>query len=166
MATETAIALEEYLQTSYEGVDREYVDGEVVERAMPDLFHSRVQQAFATIFGPLIQSKGIEALAELRVRLAEDRVRIPDYCVFAERQTERFPSTPPLVAVEIVSLDDLYSTLIQKLGEYHAWGVRHVWLVDPYQKRLSVFDQHGLRSVEKYELPALGLTIEPGDLFD
>ncbi len=44
------MTIDEYLRTSYEGTDREYVDGEVVERSMPSLDHSEIQVRWIEIF--------------------------------------------------------------------------------------------------------------------
>ena len=51
MSTRTKISLEEYLHTSFEdGPDREYVDGELVERAMPTFEHGLLQGRWLEIF--------------------------------------------------------------------------------------------------------------------
>jgi Uma2 family endonuclease len=41
--TKTLMTAEEYLRTSFEGVDREYVDREIVERPMPTYDHGEIQ---------------------------------------------------------------------------------------------------------------------------
>ena len=41
--TKSAISKEDYLRTSFEGLDREYVDGEIVERTLPNFLHSKTQ---------------------------------------------------------------------------------------------------------------------------
>jgi len=38
------LPLEQYVATSFEGVDREYVAGEVIERAVPNGYHGILQQ--------------------------------------------------------------------------------------------------------------------------
>jgi len=43
MSTKTFIAVNEYLHASFGGSDRDYLDGEVVERNMGELPHSLVQ---------------------------------------------------------------------------------------------------------------------------
>ena len=52
------ITLDNYVRRSFDGPDAEYVDGEIVERAMPKLSHS--EYAFQTIafsaLGPLRMS--------------------------------------------------------------------------------------------------------------
>ena len=53
MGVQTAISLEEYLHTSYHGLDREFRDGEVVERTMPGLFTWRMPVASGNLLhGP------------------------------------------------------------------------------------------------------------------
>ena len=166
MATKTLVSLEEYLHTSFDGTDAEFVSGEVVERSMPDLNHTDVQQRFADIFGVLRRAGKVHPGAELRMRLAPELVRIPDYCAFRQKPTERVPTTPPFLAVEILSRDDRESDLTHKLAEYRDWGVEHIWVVDPNKRRLSVFDAAGLRSVDRFELREFDLVLTPTDLFD
>ena len=38
---QTLVSVEEYLNTSYDGADREYVDGRIVERNLGEKDHSR-----------------------------------------------------------------------------------------------------------------------------
>jgi len=53
----------------------------------------------------------------------------------------RVPDAPPLLVAEVLSLDDRLTAVREKLEEYKAWGVAHVWLVDPHTKRLYMCDQ-------------------------
>jgi Uma2 family endonuclease len=50
------------------------------------------------------------------------------------------PDTPPLVAIEILSPDDRLIEVRQKLEEYQAWGVPHIWLIDPRSHRFYTCD--------------------------
>ena len=45
MAIATLIPVEEYLHTSYEDGDREYVNGEVIERTLGDIDHTDLQSS-------------------------------------------------------------------------------------------------------------------------
>ena len=115
MATQTALSIEDYLDTPFDGVEPEYVEGEVVERAMPDPEHVETTQEIAFAFGALHRARRLWCGPELRVQIGSDRVRIPDYCVYRERPAHSLPTTPPLVVVEVVSPDDRYSELNEKL---------------------------------------------------
>jgi Uma2 family endonuclease len=53
----------------------------------------------------------------------------------------------------------------EKLEEYRAWGVQHVWLVDPYQRRLYTCDA-GLAEVGSFRVPELDLDITPAEIFE
>jgi Uma2 family endonuclease len=64
MGVHTAIPLEEYLDTTFEGLDREFRDGEVVERSMPDFIHGECQLPA----GRFLFSPEKEALACIRAR--------------------------------------------------------------------------------------------------
>jgi hypothetical protein len=43
MGAKTALSVEQYLQTSFPGQDKEYRDGEVVERSLPTFLHGKPQ---------------------------------------------------------------------------------------------------------------------------
>lgn len=165
-AAAAVITVKDYLGMSFDGPDAEYVDGEIVERPMNDLPHVRIQQRLAEVFGPLRKQRGIEPGPELRVLVAKTRIRIPDYIVFRELQTEKTPSSPALLVVEVVSPSEPYSALIRKLEDYRAWGAEHIWVIDPELKRLSVYRNGGdLLHVEQLELPELGVVVTAADLF-
>jgi Uma2 family endonuclease len=90
MASRLQVAPEEYLSMSFEGLDREYVRGEIVERSIPDYPHGRMQAALGARFWPLRQSHRLFVCSETRMRLAPDLYRIPDVAVFADLE----PSEP------------------------------------------------------------------------
>ncbi|HEV8145270.1 MAG TPA: Uma2 family endonuclease [Bryobacteraceae bacterium] len=165
MGAQTAHSLEEYLRTSFEGVDREYRDGELVERSLPDPTHGLTQMNLGAFFVALRKTTSIFPCSETRVRLREGLILIPDVCVFLETPQKRLPDTPPLIAIEILSPDDRHLAVRSKLEEYRAWGVPHVWLIDPYLRRLYKCDE-GLVEVPSLALPEFGVELTPADLFE
>ena len=98
------------------------------------------------------------------MRLAEDLYRIPDIAMWTE-QPEQLPSSPPLLVVEVTSPDDRLYDLLQKLDEYRAWGVEHIWLVEPELKQFHVYDHGSLREVQVLELPQFGFRMTTTELF-
>ena len=165
MGARTAISLERYLHTTFPDVDREYRDGEIVERSLPDYLHGRVQGAIFAFFWALRTELALFPCVETRMRLRSNLVLIPDVAVFYPNEPSRVPDSPPLLVAEVLSLDDRLTAVREKLEEYKAWGVPHVWLVDPHLKRLYTCDE-GLTEVNSLQIPELGVELLPGSLFD
>lgn len=156
MATTIRVSPQDYLRMTKESdrPDSEYVRGEIVERGMPDLVHSGAQKRLIVIFSSMEDLHRVYAFPELRLQLAEDVFRVPDVTVFSGAPPSQLvPDRPPLCVVEIVSRDDRYTELLQKLDEYHRWGVQHIWVVDPWLERLSVYDGSDLRQIAELGLP-------------
>ena len=165
MATKTRITEEQYLGLTFEP-DAEFVRGEIAERSMPDYLHSKIQGLLLIWFGRLMERHRVQPCPELRMHLGPGVYRVPDVALIAGPEPEvRFPDTPPLVTVEIVSLDDRYPDVIEKLEEYRKWGVPHIWLVDPHKKRLGVYHESGLQDVSSLALPEYNFEIPAQVLF-
>jgi len=157
------ISEQEYLATQYEH-EPEWIDGEVVERSMPDWPHSKTQSDLASLIPRRHSGVSLWKGTELRVKIS-GRHRVIDFCVFAgEEPKGRPPSGPPVIAVEILSPDDSMSKLIDKFQEYKSWGVKHVWLIDPDHKQFYTFDGE-LRPVPVLSLPEYGISITQHTLF-
>lgn len=166
MAMTALVAAEEYLRSSFEGLDREFVDGEVVERTVPNFLHSKIQWILCGLFFVLSRRFALVAAAELRLALIPGSLyRLPDVSVFAGPEpVEAAPSVPPLVVVEILSPDDRMAEMLGKLREYREFGVSHVWLVDPEGRQFYVFEAGGLHPVAEFALAEYEFVIRLADL--
>jgi len=167
MATSTNVPVEAYLQTSYDP-DMEYVDGALVERHVGERRHSRLQSLIvAVLMAREVQGK-FHVYTEQRVHvLARATYRIPDVCVMAlPYRAESVFTQPPHLAIEILSPDDRPADLLEKVSEYLNFGVPHVWIPDPYRRRLQEADGDGLRDCPDLvvETNLVGL-VDFGDLF-
>jgi len=167
MSTKSAVSIEEYLRTSFPDLDREYVDGEIVERALPDQLHSKTQWRLDGICWDLAKTRPLHGRPELRSRVATTRVRIPDVSIYAgSKPTEDVPTQQrPLVAIEILSPDDRHSDLMQKFEEYRAWGVPQIWLVDPRQRRLHTYENGSLHEIADLLIPEFDVRITAAEIF-
>jgi len=102
---------------------------------------------------------------ETRLRLRKNLVLIPDVTVFHPTEPcSGLPEFPPLIAIEVLSSDDRLTKVRSKLEEYRAWGVKHVWLVDPRQRRMYTCG-NGLTEVASLRVLEFDLEILPGDIF-
>jgi Uma2 family endonuclease len=106
MSTATRVSLEEYPATSYRP-DREFLDEEVLRRHVGEFMRGALQSRFGFVFTLNTTAWSIKASTEQRLRLATNRFRIPDVCVFEANQIiAAVPATPPLLCIEILSKDD------------------------------------------------------------
>src|SRR5260221_402487 len=154
MASKTLVPVEEYLRAGFDEPEPEYLDGEIIERHLGSFPHSEAQARLLDFFRSLKQSFNLFAYPELTLRLAPSRYRVADVAVFCGgRPSEEYPTDPPQFAIEIVSKDDSHVAIVEKLMEYHTWGVKYVWLVDPWNRKFFVYDGSGLHDVPAFELP-------------
>jgi Uma2 family endonuclease len=164
MSTKTQIRSEDYLRMTFEH-DAEFVHGEIVERGMPDEIHSAIQFLILLRFGSLINSYPLYPRPEIRMKVARNAYRVADIAVFAGSHPPAIPETPPLVIVEIISKDDRYLDLMQKLEEYREWGVPHIWVIDPSTRRFSMYTELGLQNVSSFGLHDYPFQLTPAELF-
>lgn len=145
MATLTSVPVEEYLRTTYDP-DREYVDGQLVERHVGEYYHSRLQIILGAELYRREVDHGFRVFTEQRVRVSDGpRYRIPDLCVKALPHQITPILVRPDLAVEIVSPDDEPVEMLEKIADYQAAGIPHIWVVNPYKRTLIEADQSGIR---------------------
>ena len=143
MATTALISAEEYLATTYRP-DCDYVDGEVQERNLGERWHSSVQMMIGAIFAQHRRDWKLVPLPEQRVQVSPTRFRVPDVCVI--RATDPFTPilhTPPLLCVEVLSPEDRFSRILERVEEYLQMGVPHVWIIDPCSRDIWTVEQNG-----------------------
>ena len=161
------IGVEEYLDLVFEDrPEPDYVDGEVVERALPTILHSKIQGLLILLLSPLLSRVRLLILPELRVQIEARRYRVVDLAVYREPFPEgRYGTTPAFVVVEIISQDDRHSRLADRLEDYRRWGVPHIWMVDPQVKRLYEYSEAGLLQFPALRLPEFDFEISAQELF-
>ncbi|MBV9769455.1 MAG: Uma2 family endonuclease [Bryobacterales bacterium] len=167
MQARTEIGVEEYLDLVFpDRPEPDYVHGEVVERSLPTPIHSQIQALLILLMAPLLQRTRLFLLPELRVRIEPHVFRVADLAVYRESCPQgRYASAPAFVTIEIVSPDDRYSELTQRLEDYRRWGVPHVWLVDPQLKRLYEYTDAGLLQHASLRLSEFEFEISSNELF-
>ena len=165
MGTKAALPVEEYLRTAFPDLDKEYRDGVLVERSLPDYLHSKTQGLLVALFAALRKAFPVFVCPELRVQVRTGLIRIPDISVYYPNEPqERVPATPPFVAIEILSPDDKMANVRSKLAEYRTWGVSHAWLVDAHSRRMYTYDAE-LVEVSVLSIPELNMEVTPADIF-
>jgi Uma2 family endonuclease len=144
MATGTLVSVEEYLNTSYDP-DREYVDGEIVERNVGEKEHSRLQFLLGLYLGAREKQWGIVGFTEQRVQVTPTRFRIPDICVvIAPEPEDAIFYSPPFLCIEILSREDRYHAMLEKIDDYLNFGVKYVWVIDPKTRKAHIYSASGV----------------------
>jgi Uma2 family endonuclease len=165
MATLVALPVEEYLRTAYHP-DREYVDGQLVERNVGEYFHGRLQALLAALLVSRERQRRYRVITELRIRIGPARYRIPDLCVVALPHKVSPVLEKPDLAIEIVSPDDRFSSVFEKVAEYLQAGIPNVWVIDPYQRVVFEADSAGVREAPSHRVTtSLTGEVDFGELF-
>ena len=145
--TGTPISLEEYISTVYDP-DREYVDGEAIERNMGEFDHAGLQTAIAALLYGQRREAGIYVFVELRVQTSPTRFRVPDVTVTTRKGKGRILREPPFLCIEILSPEDRVSRMEARIADYLRFGVEFIWLIDPQERRAWTYTREGRRETD------------------
>jgi Uma2 family endonuclease len=154
------VSVDEYLNTSYPDGDREYLDGQIVERHMGTPGHSALQKIIIVHLAAFEQTFQIAVRPECRTRVQETRYRVPDVLVMTRpfRQNDRVVLDAPLMIVEVLSPDDRMKDTLQRFREYEALGVRYIVQMDPEDRTTFLFANGDLtrRDLTSFDVPDRG----------
>src|SRR5579863_1528704 len=106
------VPVEEYLSTAYDP-DVEFVDGVLVERNVGDWLHSLIQSN--VLFALRRKYPHLKVVAELRSSVTGTRYRLPDISVLLAAPQTRYLLDAAFLVVEVLSVDDVMSTVLEKL---------------------------------------------------
>jgi Uma2 family endonuclease len=131
-----------------DAVNYELVDGKLVERSM-GYESSAIAAQILVLLGLFLRGKGLGHLAGSDASYQcfprePSKVRKPDVSFV---RTGRFPGEtrpkghspiPPDLAIEVVSPNDLYHEVEEKVNDYLAVNVPLVWVVDPESRTVRI----------------------------
>ncbi|HET8637027.1 MAG TPA: Uma2 family endonuclease [Acidobacteriaceae bacterium] len=147
------VPVEVYLHSSYEP-DAEYVDGTIEHRPAPEYDHASWQQAVMEWFWQRTREWNVRVLPSLRVQVARNRFRVPDVTVLDRNQPiEQIITHSPMAVFEILSPEDSMMRMTQKLGEYAAMGIPHIWVIDPANRQAWRFHDNQLNLASSFGDP-------------
>lgn len=127
--------IETYLSTSYHP-DREFIDGELLERTVGLKRHGLAQAQTAVWFGARKETLRLQPLLSMWMQISSSRIRVADLvlCELPLPDEEVF-TTPPYLCIEIMSPDDTIAAMQDRLDDYLAFGLPNIWVVDPWKRR-------------------------------
>jgi len=157
------VSVEEYLHSTYDP-DCDYVDGEVLERNWGDRDHSTLQTELIFYLRARRKTWDIFVVPEQRVQVSPTRFRVPDICVYAGAgPQDQIFRTPPFICIEILSPEDRWERMQQKIDDYLRFGVPYVWVINPRDQRAWACTKDGNAEVPdgvlRTENPSLAIPL-------
>lgn len=135
----------------------ELVEGRIMPMSPTGDEHAGIEVIVATALQQFVRSHDLGRVRAGEVgiytRRNPDTVRGADVLFisnerYARKQSASYLDVAPDLIVEIMSPNDRWSEVTQKLREYFAMGVRLVWVVDP--KARSVYAYRALTDVREF----------------
>lgn len=142
------VTAEELLRTPNDGLRRELVRGEVRTMAPAGNVHGRIAMNVSTPLDQYVRTHdlGVVFAAETGFKIAStpDSIRAPDAAFVRRERVEAvgevegyWPGAPDL-AVEVVSPNDRFAEVEEKVADWLAAGTRMVLVVNPRAKTVTV----------------------------
>jgi Uma2 family endonuclease len=150
---------EQYLRTVFRP-DCDFVDGRIEDRNVGEFEHSRVQHMLDRIFGNHEKEWGVVTNPECRLQVAPRRYRIPDVMILRRgRKYTRVIREAPLLCIAVLSPEDTWARMRERLDEYLPMGVEHVWCFEPDAREVRRYTAEGFVKVTEPELTVAGTAI-------
>ncbi len=141
------ITLEEFLKLPETKPASEYIDGQIIQKPMPQGKHSTIQTEFSTTVNAVLKPQQIaRAFSELRCTFG-GRSTVPDVSVFTWQRIPRdenseianiFPIAPDWT-IEILSPDQSQTKVTKNILHCLNHGTQMGWLIDPDEQTVFVY---------------------------
>ena len=142
-----AVSLREYLNTAYHP-DCDYIDGHLQERNLGEFDHATVQGEILFLFRTNAAEWNIKAVPECCLQVSATNFRIPDIMVLrADHKVDRIVREAPLLCIEVLSPEDTFKRLHEKVLDYLNLGIVHIWAFDPGGREAYLCDANGFHKV-------------------
>ena len=156
------------------------VDGRIVPMTRTGAEHGAIESQLTTDLAIFVRQRGggwvLCGEVGVYTKRNPDTVRGADIVVVSKarlphRPGKRFLEVAPELVVEIMSPDDRWEDVRQKISEYFSIGVERVWIVEPGNRTVVVFTsstesrQLGVNDDLEGEGPLHGFSIRVGQLF-
>ena len=135
----------------------ELVEGRVVSRPPTNYTHGEIETDVSTALKAYARETGrgrvMGGEVGIFIRHAPDTVRAADVLFisherYTRRQSRSYLDVSPELVVEILSPDDPWSEVMEKLSDYFSAGVDVVWVVNP--RRREVYAYRSLTEVRRF----------------
>ena len=141
------MTLEEFLDLPETRPASEYVDGQIIQKPMPQGKHSTIQTEFSTTINSMLKPKKVaRAFSELRCTFG-GRSTVPDVSVFTQGRIPRDGTgevanvclLAPDWTIEILSPDQSQTKVTKNILHCLNHGTQMGWLIDPDEQTIFVY---------------------------
>jgi Uma2 family endonuclease len=141
-----SMTLAEFLAMPETKPASEYIDGQIIQKPMPQGQHSIIQRQLLFAIDPVLSDVGIaQAFPELRCNFA-GRSIVPDVAIF---ESNRIPENErgdvanvfeiaPDWTIEILSPGQSTTKVLRNIKHCVAYGTQMGWLIDPEDRSVIV----------------------------
>ncbi len=140
--------IEEFMQSPGNGKRYELVKGELVEIPPVGEEHGGIKSNMHGYIWQYVQRQQLGKVYTSDTSFVIDAqnatVRQPDVAFVSRERVVRTTGAmpfPPDLAVEVVSLNDLWTEVDEKIEEYLQAGVRLIWVINPRRQVVYVYRQ-------------------------
>lgn len=148
MTTPTRVSLEAFLAMPETEPASELIDGEVVQKVAPNIYHARLTTDLIFRIEQYCRASGeaFGANEARHVQWSEERVFVPDISFYARSRTRevmaagttRPVDVPPDFAIEVLSPGTTYRATAERAAFFMRAGTRLLWIVDPEDESIAV----------------------------
>jgi Uma2 family endonuclease len=146
----------------------ELIDGRVVPMSPTGHLHARLEARLSGVFLDYAEQSGewevLTGEVGIYVRRNPDTIRAADLALISKEryrscQSPSYLDVAPEVIVEILSPDDRWLGVMEKLSDYFAAGVERVYVLDPRKRQIFAY-----RSITSLVLLEEGEVLEDPEL--
>ena len=151
----------------------ELIEGALVEKAM-GMRESLLAVYIASLIRPFVASRnlGIVLGADGTMEILTGLVRLPDVAFVSwDRMPHRVipeepvPALAPDLAIEVLSRGNTPREMARKRREYFTAGVRRVWMVDRFNRTVSVYSSEPNSARSLIQTRSMAKTFSPDSSF-
>lgn len=145
--TSKPLTLKEFLKLPETKPASEYIDGQIIQKPMPQGKHSTIQTEFSTTVNVILKPRQVaRAFSELRCTFG-GRSTVPDVSVFTWGRIPRDEngevantfSIAPDWTIEILSPDQNQTKVTKNILHCLNYGSQMGWLIDPDEQTVFVY---------------------------
>jgi Uma2 family endonuclease len=177
MATATGITIEEFERLPDAlAHNHELVNGELVDVSGNTAYHNSLRDFLVELLRPFARERNLGKILSEQEYDFDGNAHGPDVTLVAAGKlhlidpNRRVQLFIPDLAIEIVSANDKFESLMEKADRYRRCGTKEVWVLSPKTRRAFVQSEDGqaiLGADQMFESKLIpGFRIRLADLFD